>query len=413
MPKALRFTVAACVVALTLALPALAAAAPVPWQLVDITLHNERNQSLLLVAGELPPTTPLPFEAELAVPAGMQLEWIGEILGGAPEADPTLPYTKETVDGRDIYRFTLTQSRIVQIEGVVPGLSTFDGTTYATALAWTATEDVPSVRISQRLPRGSAITQASADAALMAGDETFSYYSKTVKDVKAGEVVDLTFAYTQPAPGAVSSSADSGEGSNALTVGIVVAALAILVGILVFALRQSPAVVAEVPSQPKRRASEPVEHDVHDHDPTQDEDEGEPVPPRARSKTLVPTLAVIAALVGAALLVGAAATKPTVQDQLVSKDYGSTSACATMNAVLVPNGGVDLTVDAGKVLDASFKGKDGIGVASLDVTTGALNLTYCSSVVTEAAVRQMLSSSGLVTLGAAPASAPATVTIQP
>lgn len=416
MLKALRFAVAALVAAIVLTVPVSAVAAPIPWQLVDITLHNEQQQSLLLVAGELPSTTPLPFDAELAVPAGMQLEWIGEILGGAPEDDPTLQYTKETVDGRDVYRFTLTRSRIVQIEGVVAGLSTFDGTTYSTNLAWTATQDVPSVRISQRLPLGAAITQTSPAASLMAGDENFSYYSKTVNDVKAGQVIDLAFGYTAPVPGASPAGGGTAANSNALTIGIVLAAVALMVGIIVFAVRQSPPVEAEdapVQSKQTANASAAKRAAAKATSVSAEDIDDEPAVTRARSKTLIPTLAVIVSLVGVAFMVGAAASKPAVSDGLVSKDYGSTSPCASMATTLMPNSGVDLAADGGKILDAAFKGQNGIGVASLNTATGALDLTYCSSSQTQDSVRQLLTASGLVTIAGAPASVPATVTPVP
>ena len=66
------------IVSLTFVLLALSAsvalAAPSAWQNVDVTRHFEQDGSILLVSGDLPETAKLPAEAELAVPAGSQLQ---------------------------------------------------------------------------------------------------------------------------------------------------------------------------------------------------------------------------------------------------------------------------------------------------------------------------------------------------
>ena len=85
-------------IALTvLSAPIEAVAAPSAWQKMDIALHLEEAGGVMLVSGELPLQATLPTEAELSVPAGSQLQWIGQIMGGDPSADPALTYTKTTV----------------------------------------------------------------------------------------------------------------------------------------------------------------------------------------------------------------------------------------------------------------------------------------------------------------------------
>ncbi len=126
-------------------------------------------------------------------------------LAAIPSADPELTYTKSTVDGSDVYRFTLTKSRIAQIEIVTSDAAGFDGKNYTPAVKWTATQAVPEVRLSARIPQSAQIVQAAPGAALQPGDSGYSFYTKSVKDVKPGDQLDMTFSYqvgAAPASGA-------------------------------------------------------------------------------------------------------------------------------------------------------------------------------------------------------------------
>ena len=116
MRHSLRFIFAAAVFALAVSPVTTGFAAPATWERVDVTQHSEQGGGVLLVSGELPATASLPADAQLSVPAGSGLQWIGEILGGASADDPELKFTKTTVNGNDLYRFTLTKSRTAQIE---------------------------------------------------------------------------------------------------------------------------------------------------------------------------------------------------------------------------------------------------------------------------------------------------------
>ena len=78
-------------------------AAVAQWETVDVTVHPEQNGGVLLISGQLPGSVTLPAQAELAVPAGGELQWIGQILGGAASADPELQYAKRTVGGWSMF----------------------------------------------------------------------------------------------------------------------------------------------------------------------------------------------------------------------------------------------------------------------------------------------------------------------
>ena len=157
MLRAVRILALSALMAVTLLSAQVAFAAPAQWETVDVTIHPEEGGGVLLVSGQLPESVTLPAQAELAVPAGGQLQWIGQILGGAASADPELQYTKRTVGSSDVYAFTLTKSRIAQIEVPLTAGQQFDGTTYSSAVGWTADRDVPSVRMNIRVPAGAQI----------------------------------------------------------------------------------------------------------------------------------------------------------------------------------------------------------------------------------------------------------------
>lgn len=401
--RAIVFAVAA---VLSVAWAAPAVAAPTPWSFVDIGLHEEQGQELLIISGDLPDEVPLPYEAELAVPTGTQLQWIGEVLGGPPAQDPQLQYVKTTVGGSDIYKFTLTKSRTAQFEGVATGVTGTNGANQTTTLAWTAWQDVPSLRIYQRVPRGSQVVQPSEGASMQPGDESSSYYAKTLTNVKAGESVDLTFSYTLPAPG--STSATSGGSTSTITVIIMVGMAAMVVGLLFVAMRRKPATV-EAPAQTE---SSHTPQPKQQSRPAKNEAAVEEVPvPKAGLNSKFLMLGAVGLLI--VVMFTVLSDGSTVKDGKISKFFGATSPCSSTSIALMPNQGVDLTRRGKDIVDA-FSGHDGVGDVTLTIATSTLDVTFCSSSQTQDSIRQIVEATGLVTLGAAPvASAPTTATVDP
>ena len=94
MRRSLRFTLAVAAFALAVAHVTAGFAAPATWERVDVTRHSGQDGNVLLVSGELPASASLPVEAQLSVPAGLELQWIGEVLGGPAADDPELKYTR-------------------------------------------------------------------------------------------------------------------------------------------------------------------------------------------------------------------------------------------------------------------------------------------------------------------------------
>ena len=303
-------------------------AAEPTWQRIDVALHAEPQRPLMLVAGLLAEDVKLPAEVELAVPAGMQIEWIGEVLGGPTSEDPELQYTKTSAEGMDVYRFTLTEGRAAQIEGLIPNPENFDGTAYTTALAWTPWEPVPEVRIGQQLPAGAAIAEAAPDAVMQPSGTDSVYYVRTLQNPPVGEPIELAFSYTAPAAGtapggsAAAVTPPSQQSSNTalfIIIAVTVAAFAFVI----YKIRGkmatdgdeapgSPATSVEAgspaPSDSRIDAAAPMSADV---------------PEKRTIKPAVPALIVVAVLLAGALFAINAGSSASTTGGVITKSFGA------------------------------------------------------------------------------------------
>lgn len=415
MLRFIRIVIVAMAVA-AITVPLTATAAPSSWQSVDVTLQTEQQQSMLLVSGELPSTAKLPIEAELAVPTGTQVQWIGEILGGAASADPELKYVKSTENGMDLYRFTLTKSRVAQVEGVVQGMSSPSGANFGTALKWTAWQALPEVRVSQRLPKASQIVSAAPGATLQAGDAGFSYYTKTVKNPKAGQVLDLSFTYSPSSATAAVGSPASPSSSNTPALFVILAVFVGGFGFLIYKVRAKVRPLPLVVKQPakaqsgqsrasgassaSRRGQQNIEQEIV-----------EPAPKRIKPAFVI--LLAVGVLVSGAVIAGGKGVSANVAGGTIKKSFGAASPCTSASIPVMANQGVELN-SQGEALVDSFVGQEGVGDVVLDLDRSVLDIKFCSSLQSEDSIRQILTGTGLVTTGAAPvASAPTSTTVDP
>lgn len=413
MRKAIRFVLLLIVLLAVCTQAAVAFGAPSGWESVDITVHSEQEQTVVLVSGVLPDDATLPHDAELAVPSGMQVMWVGEILGEDPTKDPELKYVKSTANGMDVYRFTLTKGRTAQVEGSLPSVSTFDGQMYTTALKWTATEDLPEVRVSQRIPQGSQILQADEAATVLPGEAGYSYYSKTLSDVKRGTPVELSFAYSAPAAGSAgaqgSASGAQGSAPGTDTKGMLVVLLVgagALIGMGYVVSRKMARARAALESQPSvDQVPDEASDDRDDDVASSDAGSGSAVRKR---NVVVMTILVLGAVVAGFTIASGRGTSAVVVDGILSRSFGSADACQSSSIALTPNDGVDLATDGAKLLDA-FEGQNAIGEVILDVKQSTIEVNWCESGQSEESIRQVLASTGLVTVGevtSAPEAAP-------
>lgn len=385
-----------------------AMAKPVEWQRVDVTLHSEQSGGVMLVSGELPESTKLPAEAELSVPAGSSLQWVGEILGGDPSADPELKYTKSTVDGSDVYRFTLTKSRIAQIEIVTSGAAGFDGTDYESSLEWSATQAVPEVRLAVRIPQGAQIVQPSPEAVLQPGPSGYSFYTKSVRDVSPGDRLAMAFSYQVAATPASTTAASSGSTAQILIILIAVVAG----GFFVIAVRRkmalaagdavtsasasSPNIESDTAASEKTGAKSPLSQDTAPSAPIEVEAaNGSPTRLTGVAKRRILTAAIAGSIIVAALVTGYQTNKPRIEGDSISQTFSQGQPCSTATIALAVPSDADPAATA-EILFTALRAVDGMNTATYNFKTSTLEAGFCESSATEESVRQGLAPTGLV-----------------
>jgi len=403
--RAVRHITAITVFLIVLSFASIATAAPVAWDNVDITLHTEQARTVLMVSGTLADSATLPAEVELSVPAGGEIQWAGEILGGPVENDPKVAYTKSEGDGFDLYRFTLTKSRTAQIETALTGVSSFDGTTYGTTLRWIPSQDVPSVRISARVQAGAKIAEASPGATLLPGDAANAYYSKTIEGAKAGTPVDLTFTYTLPGVGQAPAASDAGSSD---VVPVVILSVLAVGGLALMAFGVQRKLAAKgAAREAEEAAARPVPKGTKAAARTSGAKAqavtDAPEEPAAAKSGLRPQHVVTGALVlmlaVAVFVMARQATSSAFVNGTLTRSFGGASACTAVKIPLTPKPGVDFEKDAGKLMDA-LAGLESLGQVTIALEPPSIDVAYCESTITEQQVRDRLESAGIVTLGA-------------
>ncbi|MBF4509790.1 MAG: hypothetical protein ISP10_04845 [Aeromicrobium sp.] len=125
----------ACALAVVALVPAMAHASNVREYQLQYSPVVDGTQSLLIVTAIVDPAASLPTSVTVPVPAGATLMWSGEVLGGAAEADPFREASVESVGGMDLYTFTVSESRLAQVE-VYLGPATISGSRVEGGMVW-------------------------------------------------------------------------------------------------------------------------------------------------------------------------------------------------------------------------------------------------------------------------------------
>ena len=396
MSRIFRLALVAGTLALALGIAAPALAAPVSWESVDVIAKTEGSGSLLLVSGALPQDAKLPAEVSLAVPAGAQMIWAGEILGGPAENDPAVEPTKVTKGDSDIYSFTLTKARRGQVEVSVPAVAALDGSAYAAALKWTSSEPVPTVRLSVQVPQGAPLVRAAENSELESVADGSSYYTRTFEGVEAGAPLALEFAYGAPAV-APAASGGGQPSSTAVPIVLGLAALAAVAALLFAVSRKLSAKSAARADEDDADTTpeEPVSEPVAETGEGAAEDSGTSKPRKLSPVTVM--IIAVGVFAAAAVFTINMASGPQVADGKLTKSFGGeASACTSTTIAITPAQGVDLAKDGERILDA-FSGMQGVGAVTLYTNDPRVEVQFCESSTNEDALKGALTSTGLVT----------------
>jgi len=234
-------------------------AAPADWDDVSVTLHGVGSSegAILIVRGKLHSSVRLPTVAELPVPAGAKLNWVGEVRGSNPMSDTQASFDSRPAGECDLLSITTQHSRLVQAEMEPPaGWLVVDPDGTIVAMKWTASKPVDHVRLSFEVVGDLHAERLRPRAATVArtGDETV--YAIDDDSVDTGDVLTLSALVAQGAETATATprQAASGSGSDLAgaphkTAPVVFAFAALLaaalVVVLVFAFRRRGAAQTE------------------------------------------------------------------------------------------------------------------------------------------------------------------------
>lgn len=404
--------VALMVAAFAIAVPVAGAAPASPvWERIDITLQSPEPQTVLLVTGQLPEGTPLPARMELAVPAGTSIQWVGEILGGPASEDPAVKYDKTTRGSVDIYAFTLTKSRMAQIEGVINSAGVAEtATSFRPTLAWIAWTDLPDVRFIQRLPKGATASNEVSGTSLVDGGPEFDYVIRSFANMKAGDVASMPVTFQAPVSSGAAGTPGGGSGGSeagtiALILGLAVAGF-VAAGVVVSrSRRRRDDDGEELESTLEERVtaeSRAESHNVDDSDDAPITDET-PGGVRSGSKKWVLTFVVLAVVALGFVFAANKGTTANVVGDTLGRSFGAADACSSVVFSVKPASGVDLRNKGDKLLDA-FTGQEAIGQVTLDIAKNTISIGFCDSSQTQEGLASLLEGTGLVTVeGVVPA----------
>ena len=155
-----------------------------------------------LVGGQLHPDTPLPAQFEVAIPAGAEVFWFGEIWGGPRADDPTFPepFTLRREGDFDIYT-AVTYKHIIQMEYLIDGepFENLGGGDHLFHLSYTPLHDASVLRLAAYLPKGSVVRDPSFAQVGIAPETEEPLYGITLHDVRGGQTYSFELIYGPPA----------------------------------------------------------------------------------------------------------------------------------------------------------------------------------------------------------------------
>lgn len=429
----------AALVTLAIGVPAALAAPATQWESISLNLSADADTPLLMISGKLPDSTALPATVALSVPAGAEVQWVGEVLGGDPAADPTATPTKTTSGGYDIYTFTVTKARIAQIEAIVPPVVTTSNGVYDVNFSQAAFADTPEYSVAIQIPQAAQLSETPTGTASIApGPTGFRYYQQSFANVKTGDPIGVAFSYTLAAGATTGTAAPAAAGGSDMLVPILLVGIALLVGAaLVVGVRRKMNPIVEEPAarSAASRTRKPATTIVADDDAgfsTQDEaakqpvrkakarvetvtvteveDEDEDVPAAPRSKiALYGTLGIVAALVVAGIFAVSSGGAAKSTGDTITKVLAGGEACTqAMIPLAIPEGTDSST--AAEALFAALGSVPSVTQATVTLSTSTMQVGYCDSETNEDAIRAALAPTGYVAAGAAAPSTPASAT---
>jgi hypothetical protein len=216
--------------AVALLVPATASAAVVREYQLQFAPTEEADGALMIVSALVDPQESLPASVTVPVPAGAQVLWAGEILGGDPAADPARTVTVERVGDMDLYTLTLEQTYTAQLEIRLPKPDVSSSRVKA-AVTWTNPGDevLLNAAIVVEAAAKDVKTKPAVAGEIQTNSAGESLYPLTGKRLAKGESYDIEVQWKR------GSATTTGGTSSALPLllGALIAAVVALTSVLV------------------------------------------------------------------------------------------------------------------------------------------------------------------------------------
>ena len=212
--------------------PTAVLAAPIPDELhISLWPEYDDNQVLFLEGVRFPDNMPLPIEVKMAVPKGMTVIWVGELLGGEAAQDIEATHKTNPKDGYDEVVFTLTKSRIGQLEAQWAGLK-IDGKAREINLEWVQRYEAKLVTFDFRVPTQTSDVKMTPPASTPGGSaKGQEFISVAPMNLAVGQKQNFTITYQRStnAPSVSEQPAQQPQGTPAGTSSTSSAAIAVIV----------------------------------------------------------------------------------------------------------------------------------------------------------------------------------------
>ncbi|MDO8914938.1 MAG: hypothetical protein Q7W16_02495 [Coriobacteriia bacterium] len=217
--------------------PSTPVAAAVPAAVEVQLWPSEPDGFNVVVSAQLAESVKLPATVRIPVPAGVTLGWVGEVFGGDPAKDVKRAYIIEEGTGGRVLVVTLTQSRMMQYEGLMPQLVQ-DGERYTATVDWVQSAPSPSQGFAVKMvaATGDVKTEPAFEGAPQVNASGEKLYSLPTTTLSVGQTQRVTVSFVRAAAGTTPAQPVSGgDGSPVLTALFSMLAAAVIALVIVAA----------------------------------------------------------------------------------------------------------------------------------------------------------------------------------
>ncbi|MCL2024670.1 MAG: hypothetical protein FWG78_02685 [Coriobacteriia bacterium] len=397
---------------------ALAGAQPVTRALrTDVGIIGTNSPVLRFhVVTVLPDDAPLPAQIPVAVPAGAEIRWVGELDDTQGSNDTTTTYTLlETRGEYDIYLADLTQSRMVQFETSVTGsfLTSTGADTGFASFSYTPAIDVDMLTMGVEAPLEMTMENQVGYSSLGLGIDGM-VYGTTIAPATAGETYTMQYTFSRAA-----AQQGSTDNFTAILIVLAVALVALLIALFAIIARQrgsgsgaSGGDAASGSASVKAGASAntpPKKPAPKHHAPKQASAQGKHTPKKSSGKFsftspqgIIVIVIVVIGVIAFTLAAYAYSNNISFINGVYSQEFGGGDPCAEIPFQLNEQAMADPEYAARSIFRTLRDSNLVLVSASLDTNLDILVVLYCASMADEMAIISLVESTGFVQGAAQP-----------